>query len=27
MAEFFQTTKQNIGQHLKNIFEEGEVAQ
>ena len=25
MAEFFQTTKQNIGQHLKNIFEEGEL--
>lgn len=27
MAELFQTTKQNIGQHLKNIFEEGELAQ
>lgn len=27
MAELFQTTKQNIGQHLKNIFEEGELVQ
>jgi len=27
MANLFQTTKQNIGQHLKNIFEEGELAQ
>jgi len=27
MAELFQTTKQNIGQHLKNIFEEGELIQ
>jgi len=27
MADLFQTTKQNIGQHLKNIFEEGELAQ
>ena len=27
MAELFQTTKQNIGQHLKGIFEEGELAQ
>lgn len=26
MAELFQTTKQNIGQHLKNILEEGELA-
>ncbi|MEK7716887.1 MAG: hypothetical protein AAB322_03925, partial [Pseudomonadota bacterium] len=26
LAELFQTTKQNIGQHLKNIFEEGELA-
>ncbi len=26
MADLFQTTKQNIGQHLKNIFEEGELA-
>ena len=26
MAELFQTTKQNIGQHLKRIFEEGELA-
>jgi hypothetical protein len=25
MAELFQTTKQNIGQHLRNIFEEGEL--
>ncbi|MCD4750796.1 MAG: virulence RhuM family protein [Thermoanaerobaculales bacterium] len=25
MAELFQTTKQNIGQHLKNIFDEGEL--
>lgn len=25
MAELFQTTKQNIGQHLKNIFSEGEL--
>ena len=27
LAELFQTTKQNIGQHLKNIFEEGELAE
>ncbi|HOD31677.1 MAG TPA: virulence RhuM family protein [Smithellaceae bacterium] len=27
MAELFQTTKQNISQHLKNIFEEGELIQ
>jgi hypothetical protein len=27
MAGLFQTTKQNVGQHLKNIFEEGELAQ
>src|SRR3989442_8203143 len=27
MAELFQTTKQNVGQHLKNILEEGELAQ
>jgi len=27
LADLFQTTKQNIGQHLKNIFEEGELAQ
>ena len=26
MADLFQTTKQNIGQHLKNIFEVGELA-
>jgi len=25
MADLFQTTKQNIGQHLKKIFEEGEL--
>jgi hypothetical protein len=25
MSELFQTTKQNIGQHIKNIFEEGEL--
>jgi hypothetical protein len=25
MAELFQTTKQNIGQHLRNIFDEGEL--
>ncbi|MBT8420823.1 MAG: virulence RhuM family protein, partial [Gammaproteobacteria bacterium] len=25
MAELFQTTKQNIGQHLKSIFEEDEL--
>jgi hypothetical protein len=25
LAELFQTTKQNIGQHLKNIFAEGEL--
>ena len=25
LAELFQTTKQNIGQHIKNIFEEGEL--
>jgi hypothetical protein len=27
LAELFQTTKQNIGRHLKNIFEEGELAE
>jgi len=27
MAELFQTTKQNIGLHLKNIFAEGELPQ
>jgi len=27
MADLFQTTKQNIGQHLKNIFDEGELEQ
>ncbi|HUP91006.1 MAG TPA: virulence RhuM family protein [Solimonas sp.] len=26
MAELFQTTKQNVGQHLKNIFDEQELA-
>ena len=25
MAELFQTTKQNISLHIKNIFEEGEL--
>src|SRR5690606_32604276 len=25
MADLFQTTKQNIGQHIKNVFEEGEL--
>jgi len=27
MAELFQTTKQNVGQHLKSLFAEGELAQ
>ena len=27
MAELFQTTKQNIGQHLKNIFSERELVE
>ena len=27
LADPFQATKQNIGQHLQNIFEEGELAQ
>lgn len=27
MAELFQTSKQNIGQHLKNVFEEGELVE
>jgi len=27
MAELFQTSKQNIGQHLKNIFTEGELSE
>jgi hypothetical protein len=27
MAELFQTTKQNIGPHLKSIFTEGELFQ
>lgn len=27
MAELFQTTKQNIGQHLKSVFAEGELDQ
>jgi hypothetical protein len=26
MAELFQTTKQNISLHVKNIFNEGELA-
>lgn len=25
MADLFQTTKQNIGQHLKNVFDDGEL--
>jgi len=25
VADLFQTTKQNIGQHLKNVFAEGEL--
>lgn len=25
IAELFQTTKQNVGQHVRNIFEEGEI--
>lgn len=27
LAELFQTTKQNISQHIKNIFQEGELKQ
>jgi hypothetical protein len=27
MAELFQTTKQNIGRHLRNIFDEGELSE
>jgi len=27
MTDLFQTTKQNIGQYLKNIFDEGELDQ
>ena len=27
MADLFQTTKQNVGQHLKNVFAEGELQQ
>ena len=27
LAELFQTTKQNIGQHIKNITEEGELSE
>lgn len=27
MAELFQTSKQNVGQHLKKIFEEGELGE
>jgi hypothetical protein len=27
MAELFQTTQQNISQHILNIFEEGELTQ
>ena len=25
MAELFQTTRQNVGQHIQNVFEEGEL--
>ena len=25
MAELFQTTQQNISQHIRNVFEEGEL--
>jgi len=25
MAELFQSTKQNIGQHIRNVFKEGEL--
>ena len=25
MAELFQTTKQNVGQHIKDVFDEGEL--
>ncbi len=27
LADLFQTTKQNIGQHIKNVIEEGELAE
>jgi hypothetical protein len=27
MAELFQTTKQNISLHIKNIFDEGELSE
>ena len=27
MAELFQTTKQNVGQHLNKIFEDGELVE
>ncbi len=27
MADLFQSSKQNVGQHLKNIFEEGELTE
>ncbi|TLU82607.1 MAG: hypothetical protein FDX21_08015 [Chlorobium sp.] len=27
MADLFQSSKQNIGQHLKNIFSEGELVE
>jgi hypothetical protein len=27
MADLFQTSKQNIGQHLKSIFSEGELSE
>lgn len=27
MADLFQTTKQNVGQHIRNVFAEGELAE
>ena len=27
LADLFQTTKQNIGQHIKNVLEEGELSE
>ncbi len=27
MADLFQSTKQNVGQHIRNVFAEGELAQ
>lgn len=26
MADLFQTTQQNIGQHIRNVYDEGELA-